>query len=378
MVLELRGTENAPILRGRSGSVKERQQSRPVNNCEQEETPMRDARLGQLRLGHVRLGLAALVCALTPTPSAWAQTSPASPAFPTKPIKLIVPFPAGGPADTIGRVFAEKLSATLGQPVVIENRGGAGGVTGIALVAKADPDGHTIGIASAGALAMSVSMQEKMPYDPLKDLVLLTQAASVAELLVVGPQVEAKTLQELVALAKAQPGKLNFASTGLGSMPHLAAELFKVTSKIDIVHVPYAGAAPAVNDVLGGHVQMLFADVPILLGSVQSGKLRALAVGSKNRITALPDVPTTAEGGLPKVEADNWYGIVTPVKLPPAILATLRTASTESLKSPEVKDRLAKQGVVTVGNSTEEFTAYVKGEIERWSDVVREAGIKAK
>ncbi len=332
---------------------------------------------------HTRLRLTALACALTivpavTAPGAFAQGGSAGAVFPSKPLKLIVPFPAGGPADTIGRVFAEKLSATLGQPVVIENRGGAGGVTGIGLVAKSDPDGHTIGIASSGSLAMSVSMQEKMPYDPLKDLILLTQAASVPELLVVGPQVEAKTLMELVALAKAQPGKLNFASTGIGGMPHLAAELLKVTAKIDIVHVPYAGAAPAVNDMLGGHVQLMFADIPVLIGSVQSGKLRALAIGSKSRNAALPDVPTTTEAGLPKVEADNWYGIVAPAKLPPAIEAALQKASSDSLKSPEVKDRLAKQGVVTVGNSTAEFTGYVKGEIARWSEVVRDAGIKTK
>lgn len=298
--------------------------------------------------------------------------------YPAKPLKLIVPFPAGGPADTIGRIYAEKASALLGQPIVIENRSGAGGVTGIAAVAKAEPDGYTLGIATSGTLAMNVVLQDKLPYHPLTDLTLVTQAASVPELLVVGAQVPAKTVAELVALAKAQPGKINFASTGLGSMPHLAAELFKITAKIDIVHVPYAGAAPAVNDMLGGHVQMLFADVPVLLGSVTSGKLRALAVGSTKRIGVLPDVPTTAEAGMPQVEADNWYGLVAPANMPAAVAAKLHKASVDALKSQEVTEKLGKQGVQTVGSTTPQFTAYVKGEIERWGGVVKSAGIKLK
>ncbi len=296
--------------------------------------------------------------------------------YPSKTIKVIVPFPAGGPADTIGRVFAEKLALDIKQPVVIENRAGAGGVTGIAAVAKSDPDGYTLGVATSGTLAMNVVLQSKMPYDPLKDLTLVTQAASVAELLVVGSQVPAKTMAELVALAKAQPGKINFASTGLGSMPHMAAELFKLTAGIDIVHVPYTGAAPAVNDMLGGHVQMLFADVPVLLGSVQGGKLRALAVGSTKRVAVLPDVPTTAEAGMPQVEADNWYGIVAPAAMPPAIAAKLTAAVISAVKSVDVTDKLGKQGVVTVGSTTAEFTAYVKGEIDRWGKLVKTAGIK--
>ena len=298
--------------------------------------------------------------------------------YPSKPIRLVVPFPAGGPADTIGRVFAEKFTTLIGQPVVIENRAGAGGVTGVAAVAKSDADGHTIGIATSGTLAINVVLQEKMPYDPLKDLYLVTQAASVPELLVVGAQVPAKSLAELIALAKAQPGKLNFASTGLGSMPHLAGELLKFTAQIDIVHVPYAGAAPAVNDMLGGHVQMLFADVPVLLGSVQAGKLRALAVGSKGRVPVLPDVPTTAEAGMPQIEADNWYGLIAPAGLPPAVATRLHNVMVEALKTPDVTDKLSKQGVIVVASTSAVFTEYVKGEIERWGKVVKAAGIKLK
>jgi tripartite-type tricarboxylate transporter receptor subunit TctC len=298
--------------------------------------------------------------------------------YPARAIKVIVPFPAGGPADTIGRIFGEKLSTLIGQPVVIENRGGAGGVTGIAQVAKSEPDGYTIGIASSGTIAMNVVLQESMPYDPLKDLLLVTQAVSVPELLVVGPAVQATTLKELVALAKSQPGKLNFASTGPGGMPHLASELLKISAGIDIVHVPYTGAAPAVNDLLGGHVQMMFADVPVLLGSVQSGKLRALAVGSRARVPALPDVQTTAEAGLPQVEADNWYGIVAPAALPPAIAAKLYSSAVAALRSPDVTDKLTQQGAVVVASSTAEFNAYVRSEIERWGKVVKAANIKLR
>lgn len=298
--------------------------------------------------------------------------------YPAKPLKLVVPFPAGGPADLIGRTYAEKLSALIGQPVVIENRSGAGGTTGIAAVAKADPDGYTLGIATSGTLAMNVVLQDKLPYHPLKDLTLVTQAASVPELLVVAPQVQARSLAELVALAKAQPGKISFASTGLGSMPHLAMELLKITAKVDMVHVPYAGAAPAVNDMLGGHVQALFADVPVLLGNVQAGKLRALVVGSQKRIAVLPDVPTTTEAGLPQVQADNWYGIVAPGNLPSAVASRLQSTSIEAVRSPEVTDKLGKLGVITVGSTTADFTAYVKGEIDRWGGVVKAAGIKLK
>ena len=298
--------------------------------------------------------------------------------FPSRPVKFIVPFPAGGPADTISRILTEKMATVLGQTVVIENRAGAGGLTGIASVAKGEPDGYTIAIAPSSGLAMNVSLRENMPFHPLKDLALITQIVSVPEILVVNENVPAKTLAELIALAKAQPGKLVFASTGLGGMPHMAMELLKITAQIDLVHVPYTGAAPAVNDLLGGHVQMMFADVPVLLGSIQSGKLRALAIGSRARIASLPSVATTAELGMPQVEADNWYGLVAPIATPPAVVAKLRSAAVEALHSAEVKEKLAAQGAIAVGNSSEEFSAYVKSEIERWGKVIAATGIKIK
>jgi tripartite-type tricarboxylate transporter receptor subunit TctC len=298
--------------------------------------------------------------------------------YPSRTIKFVVPFPAGGPADTISRILTDKMGAVLGQTMVIENRAGAGGLTGTASVAKAEPDGYTIGIAASSALAINVNLRESMPFHPLKDFHLLTQIVSVPEILVVSENVPAKSLDELVALARAQPGKLTFASTGLGGMPHLATELLKLTAQIDLVHVPYTGAAPAVNDLLGGHVQMMFADVPVLLGAIQSGKLRALAIGSRTRSPNVPTVPTTAELGMPQVEADNWYGLVTASGVPPAVAGRLQAAAAEALRSPEVKEKLAAQGAIAVGNSAEEFAAYVRGEIDRWGKVIAATGIKIK
>jgi tripartite-type tricarboxylate transporter receptor subunit TctC len=298
--------------------------------------------------------------------------------FPNHPIKFIVPFPAGGPSDTISRILTEKMASLLGQPIVIENRSGAGGMIGIASVAKSSPDGYMIAIAPSSQLAMNVNLRDDMPFHPLKDLALITQIVSVPEILVVNEKVPAKSLAELVALAKVEPGKLVFASTGHGGMPHMAMELLKLTTGIQLVHTPYTGAAPAVNDLLGGHVQMMFADVPVLLGNIQAGKLRALAIGSRTRIANLPDVATTAELGMPQVEADNWYGLVAPAATPQPILAKLQAAAAEALHSAEVKDKLAAQSVIAVGNSSAEFSAYVKSEIERWGKVIASSGIKIK
>jgi tripartite-type tricarboxylate transporter receptor subunit TctC len=298
--------------------------------------------------------------------------------YPNRPIKFVVPFPAGGPADTISRILTEKMAGLIGQSLVIENRAGAGGLTGIASVAKAEADGYTIAIAPSSGLAMNINLRENMPFHPLKDFALITQIVSVPEILVVNEKVPVNSLAELVSLAKSQPGKLVFASTGLGGMPHLAMELLKLTAHIDLVHVPYTGAAPAVNDLLGGHVQMMFADVPVLLGSIQAGKLRALAIGSKARIASLPAVATTAELGMPQVEADNWYGLVAPIATPAPIIAKIHAAATQALQSADVKDKLAAQGALAVGNSSAEFSGYVKSEIERWGVVIAATGIKIK
>jgi tripartite-type tricarboxylate transporter receptor subunit TctC len=215
-----------------------------------------------------------------------------------------------------------------------------------------------------------------MPYDVHKDLKLLTQVVEVPELLVVADNVPVKTFGELIALAKSKPGKLNFASTGIGGVPHMAGELLKVSAGINIEHVPYRGAAPAVNDLLGGHVNMMFADIPVLLGNVTAGKLRALAIGSAKRAPSAPDVPTTAELGMPQVLANNWYGLVAPSGLPADVAARISSAAVEALNSTEVKDKLALQGATTVGSTGEQFSAHVKAEMEKWAQVGKAGGVK--
>lgn len=318
--------------------------------------------------------LTALVLSLLPMLAA-AQPAAAQD-FPNRPIKLVVPFPPGGPNDIIARVVGQRMQELLGQPVVVENRAGAGGVIGTDAVVKSPPDGYTIAITSAGALAISASLQEKVPYDSTKDLRAVTLVAKVPELLVLATNVPAGSLQELLALAKSKPGQLNFASSGSGSMPHLAGELLRLEGKVDIVHVPYRGAAPAVNDILGGQVQMVFLDLPVLLPHVQSGKVKPIVVGSKARVPTLPNVPTTAEAGFPKIEAENWYGMVAPAGTPDAIIARLNKAAVDALRSPEVKDKLSAQGAILVGDTPEEFAAYIRSEIKKWGEVVKSAGVK--
>jgi tripartite-type tricarboxylate transporter receptor subunit TctC len=294
--------------------------------------------------------------------------------FPDRAIRLIVPFPAGGPNDIIARVIGQRMSELTRQPVLIDNRGGQGGVLGTDAVAKAKPDGYTIAISSAGALAISPSM-EKITYDPLKDLQAITLVAKVPEMLVVATNVPAKNMTELVALARAQPGKLNFASSGPGSLPHLAGELLKLTAKIDIVHVPYRGAAPAVNDLLGQQVQMVFLDLPIILPQIKAGGLRAIALGAPERAPTAMEVPTTAELGMPDLQAENWYGMVAPVGTPAAIVATLNRIATEAMRDPIVKEKLAIQGATLIGDSPEHFHAFIGTEIEKWAKVIKDAGV---
>jgi len=294
--------------------------------------------------------------------------------FPNKPIKLIVPFPPGGPNDIIARTVGQKMSEILKQPVLIDNRGGQGGVLGTDVVAKAPPDGYTIAIASAGALAISPSM-EKVAYDTLKDLAPVTLVATVPEMLVVAPSVPANNMAELVALAKSQPGKLNFASSGPGSLPHLAGELFKLTAKIDIVHVPYRGAAPAVTDLLAGQVQMVFLDLPVLLPQVKAGKLKPIALGALKRVPSAPDVPTTTEAGMPSLQTENWYGMVAPGKTPPQIVAIIHKAAVEAMKDPAVIEKLSSQGATLVGDSPEHFRAFIDSEIKKWAKVIKDAGV---
>ncbi len=295
--------------------------------------------------------------------------------FPAKPIKLIVPFPAGGPNDIIARIVGQRMSELTKQPIVIDNRGGQGGALGTDAVAKANPDGYTIGIVNAGALAINQSM-EKVPYETLKDLAPVTLVVTVPEMLVVASNVPAKNMGELVALAKAKPGALNFASTGPGSLPHLAGELLKLTAGIDIVHVPYRGAAPAINDLLGQQVQMTFLDLPAILPHIRSGTLRGIALGTTARAPTAPDVPTTVELGMPELKIENWYGMIAPAGTPPATIAALNRITTTALADPAVKEKLADQGLTTVGDTPEQFRAFIASETAKWAKVVKDAGVQ--
>jgi tripartite-type tricarboxylate transporter receptor subunit TctC len=247
-------------------------------------------------------------------------------------------------------------------------------VLGTDLVAKAKPDGYTIAVTSAGALAISPSM-EKVAYDTLKDLAPVTLVAKVPEMLVVAQNVPANNMQELVALAKKEPGKLNFASSGPGSLPHLAGELFKLTAHIDIVHVPYRGAAPAVNDLLGGQVQMVFLDLPVLLPQIKAGKLKPIAVGSEKRVPSAPNVPTTAEVGMPSLQTENWYGMVAPAGTPKDVVTTLNKAAVEAMKDPAVVSKLSSVGAILVGDTPDEFRAFIAGETAKWAKVIKDAGV---
>jgi tripartite-type tricarboxylate transporter receptor subunit TctC len=295
--------------------------------------------------------------------------------FPTKPIKLIVPFPPGGPNDIIARVVGQRMSELAGQPVVVDNRGGQAGVLGTEAVAKSNPDGYTIGIVSASALVISPTM-EKVAYDVARDFAPVTLVVTVPEMLVVASNVPANNMAELVALAKAQPGKLNFASAGVGGLPHLAGELFKLTAKIEIVHVPYRGAAPAINDLLGQQVQMTFLDLPVILPHIKAGTLRGIALGSPRRAPTAPDIPTTAEVGMPDLLIENWYGMIAPAGTPEKIVATLNRLANEAMADPGVKQKLADQGLTVAGDTPERFRGFIDAETRRWADVIKKAGVE--
>jgi tripartite-type tricarboxylate transporter receptor subunit TctC len=294
--------------------------------------------------------------------------------FPDRAIRLIVPFPAGGPNDMIARVIGQRMSELLKQPVIIDNRGGAGGVFGTDVLAKAKPDGYTIAVSSAGALVISPSM-EKVAYDTRKDLQPITLIAKVPEMLVVATSVPASDMKELVALAKAQPGKLNFASSGPGSLPHLAGELLKLTAKIDIVHVPYRGAAPAINDLLGQQVQMAFLDLPVLLPQIKAGTLRPIAIGAPERAPEAMDVPTTTEAGMPDLMTENWYGMLAPAGTPAAAIATLNRVAIEAMRDPAVKEKLAAEGALLIGDTPEHFAGFIDAEIRKWTKVIKDADV---
>jgi tripartite-type tricarboxylate transporter receptor subunit TctC len=297
--------------------------------------------------------------------------------YPNKSVRLIVPFPAGGPADLFGRGLAQGMSAQLGQPVVIENRAGAGGVIGVDAVAKAAPDGYTLGLNSASSVAIAPFSFDKMPYDPRKDLALISLVVNVPEVLIVHPSVPAKNLEELIAYARKNPNKINFGSAGAGSITHLAVELLKAEAKIELVHVPYKGAAPAVTDLLGGQVQMAILDVPVVLQHIRSGKLRAIVTASGRRASTLPEVPSTVEANYPKVNSDNWYGLVAPSATPADIQRRIHAAAMVALRSAEVIEQFAKVSGVAMPSTPEEYSAYLTAEQAKWGAVVKAIGFRA-
>jgi tripartite-type tricarboxylate transporter receptor subunit TctC len=297
-------------------------------------------------------------------------------AYPSKPVRIIVPFPPGGPADIFGRGLAQGMSAELGQPVLIENVSGVGGVLGVDRVAKSPPDGYTLALNSASTLSIAPFSLSKMPYDVKKDFALITVVVRVPEVLVVHPSLPVDSLSAFISYAKANPGKVNFGSAGGGSITHLAGELLKAEAKIDIVHVPYKGAAPAVSDLLGGQVQMGIFDVPILLPHIRSGKLKALAVTSAKRASSLPDVPTTVEANYPNVTSDNWYGLVAPAATPQDVLRRIHAAATAALKSPALVEQYAKVSGIASPGTPQDYAAFLDAEQAKWSKVVQAIGFK--
>ncbi|HEV8518015.1 MAG TPA: tripartite tricarboxylate transporter substrate binding protein [Burkholderiales bacterium] len=297
--------------------------------------------------------------------------------YPSKPIRLIVPSAPGGGIDFTGRVLALKLGAQLGQPVVVDNRAGASGILGADTVAKATPDGHTLLIASS-SLAVIPSLYQKLPYDILRDFSPVSLVARTPNLLVVNPAVPARSVSELIALAKAQPAKLNFSSSGAGRASHMAAERFKLMAGINLTHVAYQGTGPAVTAVIAGEVELIFGTIPAVLPHVKSGRLRALGIGSLKRSGLIPEIPTIAETGLPGYEADTWYGLVAPAATPRSIVLTLNDATLKSLQSPDTRARFVSDGSEPAGSTPEEFQHFMAAEVTRWEKVVQSAGLRVQ
>ncbi len=296
--------------------------------------------------------------------------------YPTKPIRIVVPFPPGGATDILARDVAQKLTEAWGQQVIVDNRPGAGGNIGSELVAKSAPDGYTLEMGTVGTHAINASLYAKMPYDHVKDFVPVILVAGVPNVLVVNPAVPVNSVAELIAYAKANPGKLNFASSGSGTSIHLSGELFKVMAGVQMTHIPYKGSAPALQDLLGGQVQLMFDNLPPSLPQIKAGKLRALAVTTATRAPALPDVPTIAEAGLPGFESSSWFGLLAPAGTPPAIVVKLNAEVAKWLATPDAKERLAKQGANAVGGSPEDFEKHIAAETVKWAKVVKDSGAR--
>jgi len=308
--------------------------------------------------------------ALAIAPLAYAQDD-----YPNRTVRIIVPFAPGGSTDVVARILADKLGTELKQSFVVENRSGAGGNIGADAVAKASPDGYTLLMGTTGVLAINKYLYKEMSFDPERDLVPVSYTSLITNILVVNPQVPAKTVSELVALARAKPGSLTFASSGAGSSTHLSAELFKSMAGVDILHVPYKGSSQAITDLMGGQVTMLFDNAPSSIPFVEQGKLRALAVTSTKRLPNLPDVPTLDEAGVKGYESLSWSGIMAPAGTPKRVIDKLNAAIEKILRDPDVKQRLASLGVEPVGGPPEAFSRHIRAESEKWERVVKTANI---
>jgi len=307
---------------------------------------------------------------------AWAPPTAAQP-YPAKPIKIIVPFPAGGIADVYARVIGARLSETWGQPAVVENRTGAGGNIGAESVARSPPDGYTLVMGSLGTHAVNVTLFSALPYDPIRDFAAIALVLEAEGLLVVHPSVPVQSVPELIALARAKPGTLTFASAGMGTASHLAGELFKTMAKVDMIHVPYKGNVPALTDLLAGETSLFFGTMPTVLPHAKAGKLRALATIGAARSAAVPELPTVAEAALPGFEVTNWIGLFAPARTPPEIVRRLNGEVVRIMQSRDIEARLANEGARFSPTTPEQFSAFVAAEIAKWAPVVRASGARA-
>ena len=302
----------------------------------------------------------------------------AAQAYPAKPLRLIVTFAAGGGADFAARALAPKLGEALGQPVVVDNRPGANGALGADLVAKAAPDGYTLLLGAAGTLVVAPHLGANMPFDPMKDLAPVGLVAVSPFVVTLHPSIQANSVRELIALAKASPGKINYGTSGTGGSPQLATELFKSMTGVNMVHVPYKGLAPALTDLIGGQIQVVFADVGLVKGHIAGGKLKGLAVTSATRTAAMPELPTVAEAGVPGYAAGTWYGILVPAGTPPDIVARLSADTRRALAFAEVRASFVSQGMEPAASTPEQFSGYLRDEYAKWGRLIRDTGIKAQ
>ena len=297
--------------------------------------------------------------------------------FPKRPLRMVVPYPPGGSTDIVGRIIAAKLSESLGQQVIVDNRPGAGGNVGTDAVAKAPPDGHTLLMSSVTTLAIGASLYGKLPYDLNKDLEPVALVGSVPFVLLVNPALPVRSVRELVALAKEKPGQINFGSAGTGTSAHFAGEMFKSLAAIDIVHVPYKGNAPAITDLIGGQIQMMFDFLPSAMPFIKSGKVRALGITPTRRSAALPDIPTIAESGVPAYAVLSYFGVLVPAKTPASIVARLHSEILRLSSLPEVRERFAHEGIDPARETQEQFRAYLQSEIAKWTKVIKSTGVRA-